>query len=379
MTGTETLFTLTGLYRSLDASGNRLSEGLRVLEDQCRFSLSLDRQAGKLKSLRHRSRSVLQPLTPQLLRSRDSAGDAGWDDSKSADWEVRKSPLHLMAANFRRSEEACRTLFETGKTLQQMSCDPASPLSELDFRVFESLRREIYQLEKEILGKLGTSSRADPLPDGLYCLTHREVSCGRGNIATARMMLEGGAKILQYREKELEGRQRYAEALEIRKMTRDYGCLFYINDYAELALMVEADGLHVGQDDYDPLLLRRLLGESMVIGLSTHSPGQLQRAHELPVDYLGVGPIFATRTKKNVCAPVGFEYLEQAVSRSTLPFVAIGGIKKHNLQDVLNRGARCTALVTEITGAEDPSYEVRTIRNLIEKGKKYDIDRERNR
>ena len=134
--------------------------------------------------------------------------------------------------------------------------------------------------------------------------------------------------------------------------------------------MVEADGVHIGQDDYDPALLRNLLGESMVIGLSTHSPGQLQKAQEMPVDYLGVGPIFETKTKKNVCPPVGFEYLEHAVSNSTLPFVAIGGIKKHNIQTVLDRGARCTALVTEITGSEDPSSEVRAIKDLIGKGMK---------
>ena len=358
MTGIETVSS-AGLFRSMDASGNRLSEGLRVLEDQCRFTLGLDSQAVRIKDLRHRCRRTLQPLTPCLLRFRDTGDDGGWSDSSSSDREVRTSLPDLMMANFRRSEEACRTLFEAGKTLQQLSGDTKSPLDKTDFRVFEALRREIYNLEKEILALLQSSHRADPLPDDLYCLTHREVSAGRGNIATARKMLEGGAKILQYREKDLEGRQRYAEALEIRKMTRDYGCRFYVNDYVELALMVEADGIHVGQDDYDPLLLRKFLGESMVIGLSTHSPDQMRKAHELPVDYLGVGPIFATKTKKNVCPPVGFEYLEHAAAHSTLPFVAIGGIKKHNIRDVLERGARCTALVTEITGAEDPTREVR--------------------
>lgn len=369
MTGVEAISS-AGLLRCMDASGNRLSEGLRVLEDQCRFTLGLGRQGARIKDLRHRCLRTLQPLTPYLLRSRDTGADSGWAGSSSSDRETGSSLIDLMTANFKRCEEACRTLFETGKVLQQLSENPASPLCETDFRDFESLRREIYNLEKEILTLLQNSHRADPLPDGLYCLTHREVSAGRGNIATARMMLEGGAKILQYREKDLEGRQRYAEALEIRRMARDYGCRFYVNDYAELALMVEADGIHIGQDDYDPHLLRKFLGDSMVIGLSTHSPEQMRKAHELPVDYLGVGPIFATKTKKNVCPPVGFEYLEYAAAHSALPFVAIGGIKKHNIRDVLERGARCTALVTEITGADDPSRETETIKELIQKGKK---------
>ncbi|MDC7222585.1 MAG: thiamine phosphate synthase [Spirochaetales bacterium] len=362
-----------GLLRILDASGNRLCEGLRVLEDQCRFSLSLDREGTALKDLRHQCRRTLQPLQGLLLRGRDTEGDGGWEESRSACREVRRSSVDLMTANFKRSQEACRTLFETGLTLQQRSDqDQPGPeaLGGIDFRVFESMRREIYRLEKGVLSRLLSSPRTNPLPAPLYCLTHREVSRDRGNVETARMMLEGGAKILQYREKDLEGAERYREAREIRKMTRDYGCLFYVNDYVELALMVEADGVHVGQDDYDPLLLREFLGESMVIGLSTHSPEQLERAHELPVDYLGVGPIFATKTKKNVCAPVGFEYLEHAVAHSSLPFVAIGGIKKHNIHEVLNRGARCTALVTEITGSADPCGEVQIITDLIVKGEK---------
>jgi thiamine-phosphate pyrophosphorylase len=100
----------------------------------------------------------------------------------------------------------------------------------------------------------------------------------------------------------------------------------------------------------------------MIIGLSTHSPVQAEAAERLGVDYIGVGPIFATNTKKDAGAPVGLEYLEYVVENSTLPFVALGGIKEHNIAEVYRRGARCIGLVTEIVGAHDIVAKVCALR-----------------
>ena len=124
-------------------------------------------------------------------------------------------------------------------------------------------------------------------------------------------------------------------------MTRQAGATFIVNDHVDLALLTEADGVHIGQEDLPPAAVRKLLGPGKIIGLSTHGPGQARAAQTSGlVDYIGVGPIFATKTKKDVCDPVGFEYLDYVVEHIPMPFVAIGGIKAHNIADVRKRGAR---------------------------------------
>lgn len=203
----------------------------------------------------------------------------------------------------------------------------------------------------------------------IYGITAEGYSLGRSNIDIVARMIEAGIMVIQYREKEISDRQQYEECLKIREMTREAGVTFIVNDRVDLALLVGADGLHLGQDDVPPETVRKLVGDTMFIGLSTHSPAQAEAALKQDVDYIGVGPIFATNTKKNVCAPVGLEYLEYVVKNIPLPFVAIGGIKEHNIADVYRRGARCIALVTEIVGDPDIVDKVRSLRAAIRQEK----------
>ena len=130
----------------------------------------------------------------------------------------------------------------------------------------------------------------------------------------------------------------------------------------DIALLCEADGVHVGQDDLPVPEVRRLVGPDMIIGLSTHSPEQARAAEAAGADYIGVGPIYPTQTKKDVCAPVTLDYLDWVVANSPLPFVAIGGIKRHNIADVVAHGARCCALVSELVGAPDIAARVAEVR-----------------
>lgn len=199
----------------------------------------------------------------------------------------------------------------------------------------------------------------------IYGITAEEYSMGRSNIEVAAQMIEAGVTVIQYREKEKSDRQKYEECLKIREMTGEAGALFIVNDRPDLALLVDADGVHLGQDDLHPGAVRKLVGEKMLIGFSTHSPAQAHAAETMDIDYIGVGPIFATNTKKDVCEPVGLEYLEYVVKNIRLPFVAIGGIKEHNIAEVYRRGARCMALVTEIVGAPDIGARVRNLRAAI--------------
>lgn len=191
------------------------------------------------------------------------------------------------------------------------------------------------------------------LSSGLYCITDAPHSRGRSSLEVVRQMLDAGVRIIQYREKDRTKLEKYNECLALRAMTSEKGALFIVNDDVDIALAVEADGIHIGQDDMPIEAVRALAGETMIIGLSTHSPQQADDAAGRGADYIGVGPIFRTSTKKNVCDPVGLEYLDYAVKTVKIPFVAIGGIKEHNLEEVISHGAKTVCLVTEITGAED--------------------------
>ncbi len=207
---------------------------------------------------------------------------------------------------------------------------------------------------------------ANFLATDLYGLTASEFSRGRSNPETAALMIEAGIKVIQYREKELTLRRMYEECLAIREMTRKAGVTFIVNDHIDIALLVEADGVHIGQDDLPPEQVRKLIGENLILGLSTHSPEQAQAAVQCGVvDYIGVGPIFSTQTKKHVCAPVGLNYLDYVVQNISLPFVAIGGIKAHNIAEVKKHGFHTIALVSEIVGAVDIPLKVTEIRELL--------------
>jgi thiamine-phosphate pyrophosphorylase len=204
-------------------------------------------------------------------------------------------------------------------------------------------------------------------PGGIYGITARKFSRGRSNIEVARQMIDGGVKILQYREKRHDTSQRVMldECRQLRVLTREHGVLFIVNDHVDIAMLTDADGVHVGQDDLPVDQVRKLVGPHKIIGLSTHSPGQAQQAMEIGADYIGVGPIFSTQTKADVCDPVGLEYLEYAAKNVTLPFVAIGGIKSHNIEQVSRLGARTICLVTEIVGANDIAGMVRKLLERI--------------
>ncbi len=203
------------------------------------------------------------------------------------------------------------------------------------------------------------------LDTDLYCLTAEEFSCGRGNIDVVKEMINSGIKLIQYREKEKNILDKYSECLEIRRLTKDAGVTFIVNDHVDLAMAVGADGLHVGQDDLPISVIREITGGKIFIGLSTHSPEQAQKAVKDGVDYIGVGPVFKTYTKKDVCDPVGFEYLEYIVKNIDLPFVAIGGIKEDNVKEIVKRGAKCVAMVTEIIGADNIGSKINSIRKQM--------------
>lgn len=203
----------------------------------------------------------------------------------------------------------------------------------------------------------------------LYALTDSRLSLGRSVEEVAAALLKAGVKILQYREKKAKAGKMLEECIALRRLTREAGACFIVNDHIHIAMLVDADGVHVGQEDLPVGAVRELLGPQKIIGLSTHNPDQAKAAVAAGADYIGVGPIFATQTKEDVCAPVGYEYLDWVAANIDLPFVAIGGIKIHNIAEVVSHGARCCALVSELVGAPDIAGQVAKVRQEIAKGK----------
>ena len=201
----------------------------------------------------------------------------------------------------------------------------------------------------------------------LYCITAQNLSKGRDNIQVVRNMIEGGAKIIHYREKYREIRKRYEECMIIREMTKKAGVTFIINDNIDIALLVKPDGVHIGQDDIPIKEVRKLVGEDMIIGLSTHSPQQALEAVQNGADYIGVGPVYKTYTKDNVCDPVGLEYVRFTAENIDIPRVVIGGIKEHNMHEAIEAGAKCICLVSDIVGANDIKAKVKSILSKLNK------------
>lgn len=204
-------------------------------------------------------------------------------------------------------------------------------------------------------------SRILPCDTDIYALTDSGLSLGRSLETVVRALLQAGVRIIQYREKKASMKQKYEECLLLRRLTSEAGACFIVNDHVDIALLTGADGVHIGQDDI-PLQEIRRLAPDLILGVSTHSPEQARKAVDDGADYIGVGPIFATQTKEDVVAPVGFEYLDWVVSNIRIPFVAIGGIKAHNAGSVAAHGAGCCALVSELVGAPDIFARVGEVR-----------------
>lgn len=217
-----------------------------------------------------------------------------------------------------------------------------------------------------LIGGLAEISNRRTLPAGIYALTSELHSQGRSNIEVVSEILASGVPILQYREKSKKVREMYEECLVLRAMTQQYGALFIINDHLDLALAVGADGVHIGQDDLPLSKVRELVGPDLMIGISTHSPAQVWAAVSGGADYIGVGPLFATNTKIDVCNPVGLDFLDYVVKNLNIPFVAIGGIKEHNLAEVIKTGARTVALVTEIVVNPDIAGKIKRLQSIME-------------
>ena len=329
----------TDITRIVDAAANRAAEGLRVVEDYVRFLLDDRHLTAQLKSLRHELTAALNSIPPgDRLVARQSEADVG-ADTKTPSELTRSNLASVITANFQRLQQALRSLEEFTKL-----SDPVTA------RSIERLRYRAYTLERAVEI---TRSSFDRLRDAqLYVL----VDACAGELEFRRLveaLVAAGTHILQLREKSLDDRTLLSRARLLRELTRGTSTLFIMNDRTDLAVLADADGVHVGQDELAVKDARTIVGPQRLVGVSTHSLEQARQAVIDGANYIGVGPTFPSGTKQFADFP-GLALVRVVTAEIRLPTFAIGGITLDNLADLFAAGGRRVALSAAVVAAADP-------------------------
>lgn len=198
----------------------------------------------------------------------------------------------------------------------------------------------------------------------LYFITDSRLT-GRTVLEDVGSAICAGVKIIQYREKDLTTREMIDEAGKISRLCRENDVLFIINDRVDIALAVDADGVHLGNEDMPYEAARRILGNTKIIGLTVHDVGEAIEAERIGADYIGISPIFETTTKPDAGTPAGIDLIKYIKKAVKIPFVAIGGINQDNIKSVLEAGARSIAVISAIVTKDDVEKECKKFREVI--------------
>ncbi len=342
------------VLRILDANLDRAREGIRTIEEWCRFGLNDEDSTTQLKHLRQ----VLASWhSSQIRASRDTPGDLGTALTHSRE-AVRTDLLALLQANFARVQEALRVLEEYGK-LYNLEMSAAC----------KQMRYQLYTIDSQILDPMVNSQstlcqsaeNADQRWQQLArARTYLVTSPVPNFLEVVESALKGGIAIVQYREKTAVDDERLAMAKQMRSLCHRYGALFIVNDRIDIAAAADADGVHLGQHDLPMEVARRLLGPDKIVGRSTTNPQELQRALAEEADYIGVGPVHETPTKPGKAA-AGDEYVRYAAEHATMPWFTIGGLNADNLEPTLAAGATRVAVVRALMEADDPAEVARSL------------------
>jgi thiamine-phosphate pyrophosphorylase len=326
------------VLRLLDANANRAREGLRILEDYARFVLDDREISANLKELRHEMASILGPLLPEAILYRNTPGDVG-TDNKTENELHRQDLAEVVTAAGKRVGEAFRAIEEYLKTI-----------SPADAAKIERLRYRFYDIEHRLARTLcGTKRFADVR---LYVLI-TESCCRMPWLQAAEAALLGGADCLQLREKNLEAGELLCRAKQLVELCRRHDRLCIINDHPDVAILSNADGVHVGQDDLPTIEVRKMIGRQKILGVSTHCIEQAKRAQLDGADYIGVGPIFRSPTKPRDFV-AGLEYARQVATEIPIPAVAVAGITAANIDEVFETGIKAIAVTAAVLDYQDP-------------------------
>ena len=199
----------------------------------------------------------------------------------------------------------------------------------------------------------------------LYLITDRHQSKGKPLKDVVHSALQGGVTAVQLREKDLSPKELFPLAVELRELTRVFGAKLFINDRVDLALAVNADGVHLPADSFPVPVVRKILGEEKLIGVSTHNLEEVKRAELQGANFVTLGPIYFTPSKAQFGQPLGPQRIAEVKKETTLPIFALGGIKKHCVQEVMERGAHGVGVISAILGNENVKESAMDFRKAI--------------
>jgi len=338
------------LLRMIDANLDRASEGLRVLEDVARFLLNNTELSQRLRTLRHDLARETKSLRVGLLSQRDSEHDVGYaypitPGERDPNMKTPSIPgsLDLVTANAKRVEESLRVIEEIAK-LPEIS-------SLLNSARFEQARFTLYTLERDLVSRISRRNKIEKMP-GLYVILDRQFVAGRDELEIARQIIGGGASVIQLRDKQSKKGELFLVAQKLKELCSQANVLFIINDYLDLAIAVDADGLHIGQEDLPLPIVRKELPIDKIVGCSVTTVSQAKKAQNEGADYIAVGSIFPTTTKEEAVV-VGVDALQELKQIVSTPLVAIGGINQNNIGEVVAASADAVAVISSALGEKD--------------------------
>jgi thiamine-phosphate pyrophosphorylase len=333
--------------RILDANINRLTEGLRVIEDHIRFNSSVNHIFENFKNLRHKVISIIDSCDLNLLSNRFAENDHG-RKLKGLNEYKRNDESDVFRANFKRAQESCRVIEETLKTI---SIDSA--------KSFEEIRYQLYDLEQLVLLNKPFPSKC------LYALITQSL-CKKDPIDTVKMIRDAGADIIQLREKNMEDNEFVEWARKVKEELVDSNVKLIINDKIHIAQLIDAAGVHLGQGDLNIKDAKKLLKPWQWVGRSTSALEAAKKAEDEGHTYIGVGPLFPTDTKKHRGA-VGLNYINEVNDNIEIPYVSIGAINRDSIDKVITHNPKGIAVCTAIISADDPYKETLFYKSKIKK------------
>jgi len=330
----------------IDANLDRAREGLRVLEDWARFALGRKDLVKSFKNFR-------QTLGKQHLKvykeSRNFIDDecAGLTHPEQF---KRDKASSIISSNAARVQEALRVIEEFSRDHNQNLC-----------KISSEIRYEIYNLEIVLLEAHSNYLLRKILNENdLYFVTLDTENL----FEKIKSILEGGVKIIQLRFKKGKDSDNLKFAKRVRELCNNFGALFLINDRVDIALACKADGVHLGQDDIDIKSARNILGFSKIIGVSASNECDIKNAIKDGCDYLGIGPVFVTSTKKEKI-PLGIDTLKSLTKDISIPWFAIGGIKQENISLLKENNICKIAIITDLINSKNPKEKAIMIINSL--------------
>ena len=326
----------------IDANLDRAREGLRVLEDWARYGLGRKDIVKKLKDFRQ----ILGSHHIELYKNARNYTKDECNGLNHPEQFKRSYIENIIASNSSRIQEALRVLEEFSRNNNYELSKAAS-----------LMRYEIYNLEIELMNaKCNKNLNKILIDNDLYVITCEKADL----IEDIENLLIGGVKIIQYRFKKTDDSNNIKNAKIISRLCKSHGAIFIVNDRVDIALACEADGVHLGQNDLGLISARRILGFSKIIGISANNEEDIKQAIQDGCDYLGIGPIFETSTKKDK-KPLGIDKLKRLTKDIEIPWYAIGGIKEENIPKLKSNGIKKVAIISDIMNDVNPKNKAMII------------------